>query len=309
MISIVSSLYHSENHVEEFCHRVVKVVHALMQEYEIILVNDGSPDNSLHIATQLTNSISNLRVINLSKNFGHHYALQIGLAYSKGDYIFLIDSDLEEEPELLSIFWHNIQADRGQTDVVYGLQGKRKGRLFEKVSGFIFYKLLAKFIYKNYQANTLTARLMTKRYVNAVLRYKEQNLDLWSIFSIVGYVQKPVVVNKLSKKSSTYSFKKKVEMATTTLCALSVRPLYFIFYVGCCIMTSLFFLMIWQWVDGKLFVNYAQVILFSIWFVFAAILIALGIVAIYLAKIWQQTQNRPNAIVKEVYENGQSRGD
>ena len=97
-------------------------------EFELILVNDGSPDNSLELAAEIVASDSRVRVINLSRNFGHHRAMIAGLADAKGDRIFLIDSDLEEDPSWLGEFWSEL--DTRQCDVVYGVQSKRKGGWF-----------------------------------------------------------------------------------------------------------------------------------------------------------------------------------
>ena len=109
-------------------------------DYEIILVDDGSPDNSLEIALNLTKTNKNLKVIELSRNFGHHQAMTAGLHESKGDYIYLVDSDLEEEPEWLALFYSELQITGA--DVIYGQQIKLSKRKFvrkNKRSFVLFY--------------------------------------------------------------------------------------------------------------------------------------------------------------------------
>ena len=125
-LSVVASLYYSEKYIEEFHARISSVLKAITGEYEIILVNDGSPDNALQKALQLQEEGDRVIVVDLSRNFGHHKAIMTGLQVSRGDYVFLIDIDLEEEPELLDQFWQ-VYHKAGDVDSVFGVQVKRKG--------------------------------------------------------------------------------------------------------------------------------------------------------------------------------------
>ena len=132
-LSIVATLYHSGAYIDEFCKRATVAARQLAgDEYEIILVNDGSPDNSLDIAVQLTKKDKHIVVVDLSRNFGHYKAMMTGLAHAGGQEIFLIDSDLEEEPEWLALFAEKKARDK--CDVVYGVQERRKGSFFERLS-------------------------------------------------------------------------------------------------------------------------------------------------------------------------------
>jgi putative glycosyltransferase len=125
-LSIVATLYQSAPYVVEFVQRAEAAAKALVgDEYESVLVNDGSPDNSLELAVGLCELNSRLIVVDLSRNFGHHKAMMTGLAHAKGKLVFLIDSDLEEEPEWLEAFAKQMKQDR--CDVVYGVQKRRKG--------------------------------------------------------------------------------------------------------------------------------------------------------------------------------------
>ena len=144
---------------------------SLQDDYEIVLVNDGSPDNSLDIAVQLTESDSHVVVVDLSRNFGHHKAMRAGLEHSSGETVFLIDSDLEEEPEWLISFSEQMTADK--SDVVYGVQKERKGGWFERWSGSVYYAILNWLLNIDHPRNIITTRLMTRCYVNALLSHKE----------------------------------------------------------------------------------------------------------------------------------------
>ena len=104
-LSVVATLYQSAAHVEEFTQRASAAACSLVgDEYEVVLVNDGSPDSSAELAIQLTEQDAHIVVVDLSRNFGHHKAMMTGLAHSRGERVFLIDSDLEEQPEWLLTF-------------------------------------------------------------------------------------------------------------------------------------------------------------------------------------------------------------
>ena len=138
-LSIITTVYKSERYVHEFYERSRKVLQRLgISQYEFIFVDDGSPDNSLDEALKLHDQDRRVSVIQLSRNFGHHKAIMTGLAHAAGDFVFLIDVDLEEDPELLERMWAETQKDKS-IDVVYGVQETRKGKFFERWSGLLFY--------------------------------------------------------------------------------------------------------------------------------------------------------------------------
>ena len=140
LLSIVTTLYQSEETILDFFTQISDAAQSIVgQDYEIIFVNDGSNDLSLNIALDLNLRYDNVCVVDLSKNFGHHRALMVGLEYSQADHIFLIDSDLEESPKELIRFYNELNSDP-DVDVVYGVQGDRKGNFLERMSGLVFYK-------------------------------------------------------------------------------------------------------------------------------------------------------------------------
>ena len=185
-LSIVATLYQSAPHIHEFHQRASAVAQELAgDDYEIVLVNDGSPDNSLDLAVQLAEDDRHLVVVDLSRNFGHHKAMLTGLSHAKGDQVFLIDSDLEEEPEWLLEFER--QLERDSCDVVYGVQSKRKGGWFERISGWLFYKIFNVLTDTKVPANMVTARLMTRRYLDALLLHGERALSIGGLYVITGF--------------------------------------------------------------------------------------------------------------------------
>src|SRR5690606_17673266 len=160
-LSIVATLYRSSSFIDEFYARCVTAAESLYgDDFEIILVNDGSPDDSLARAVALHERDRRVKVIDLSRNFGHHKAMMAGLAYSSGDFVFLLDSDLEEQPEWLANFYDELTRTDGieAMDVVFGVQRKRKGNWFERVSGSVFFKVFNYLSEAEIPKNLVTAR-------------------------------------------------------------------------------------------------------------------------------------------------------
>ncbi len=302
-ISIIATLYYSEKYIQEFYERIVKAVTIVTSDYEFIFVNDGSPDNSLLTALQIQQSDQKVVVVDLSRNFGHHKAIMTGLQFSTGEYIFLIDTDLEEDPELFNVFWQELEVEEGH-DVVYGIQVNRKGNLLERISGKIFYYFFSFLSEVYYPADTLTARIMSRRYVDNLLKYKEKEIDIWGLFVLNGFNQKAVKVHKKSKGSSTYTFKKKLKMAIDSITSLSNRPLYYIFVLGVLIifisMIGIVYILFQKAVYKSEVEGWAS-ILFSLFFIGGLIMFTLGIIGIYLSKIFMEIKNRPLTIIKNVY--------
>src|SRR6266496_4492972 len=137
-ISLVTTLYKSAPYIEEFVERMRAEANKLTDEYEFILVDDGSPDDSLRTALALVQTEPRLKLIELSRNFGHHKAMMTGLEHASGDLVFLIDVDLEEPPELLTTFYERLSKEK--LDVVFGFQRSRKGGIAERCLGWMAWK-------------------------------------------------------------------------------------------------------------------------------------------------------------------------
>ena len=301
-LSIVSTLYNSAEYVEEFTKRCQKVAQQLVgQDYEIILVDDGSPDNSLEIAIELCKTNKSLRVIELSRNFGHHQAMTAGLAESKGQYVFLIDSDLEEEPEWLSLFYNKLL--KTGADVIYGQQKSRKGNFFEKISGHIYYFILNKILHFKHPKNMITARLMNRKFVNSFLQFPERERVISCLWILTGFRQLPYLVNKRSKGKTSYTFFKKISHCINSITSFSVMPLYFIFILGMLIsMVSLCYVLFL--LASKLLYNKLEgwsSIMASIWLIGGLLISFVGVIGIYLGKSFIEQKKRPFYIINRKY--------
>jgi putative glycosyltransferase len=302
-LSIVSTLYKSAAYITEFHQRASSAARQLVgEEYEIILVNDGSPDNSLDIAVQLTKTDSHLVVIDLSRNFGHHKAMMTGLAQTGGERIFLIDIDLEEDPEWLISF--SEQMDLEKCDVVYGVQEKRKGNWFESWSGELYYRMLDLMLSIHHPRNITTARLMDKHYVEALLLHKEREIVISGLWFITGFKQQSQMVRKKSHSKTTYSIFHKFSHLTNVVTSFSFKPLLFIFFTGLILSTLsfsyAFFLVFNRFFFSKSLAGWTSVMV-SVWLLGGISILFIGVIGIYLSKIFIETKQRPFTIIKDIY--------
>jgi len=302
-LSIVTTLYQSAPYIAEFHRRASEVARQLTgKDYEIILVNDGSPDNSLEIAIQLTEQDNHVIVVDLSRNFGHHKAMMAGLAQTKGQKVFLLDSDLEEEPEWLIGFTEQISRDK--CDAVYGVQQQRKGNLFERWSGQWFYIIFNALTGLSLPENIVTTRLMTRRYVDALLRHQEREVFIAGLWHITGFKQTSQIVKKHSTSKSTYTLSKKIAVLVNSVTSFSNTPLIGIFYIG---ISVLFFASIYtaclltRWFFFAKPLSGWTSLMASIWLLGGMVISFIGIVGIYLSKIFSETKQRPYTIVRHVY--------
>ena len=301
-LSVVTTLYHSAPHLEEFHARMSAAVQTITRDYEIILVNDGSPDASLELALALFERDERIRVVDLSRNFGHYKAIMTGLARAGGDRVFLIDCDLEEPPELIAEFQARM-VDSG-ADVVYGVQTKRKGRLFERVSGSLFYSLFNLLSEHRVPRNLITARLMSRRYVKALVEHRDREVFLAGLWAITGFTQIPVPVHKLSTSKTTYSFARKMALLVNAISSFSSKPLVYVFYLGFLISSLATVAAVWM-VMRRLFFDTMLMgwpsLIISIWLLGGLSICCIGILGIYLSKVFGEVKDRPYTVVREEY--------
>lgn len=307
-LSIVTTLYYSAPFLEEFHQRIYATVNNITEDYELIIVNDGSPDNALEIARHLYNQDPHVTVIDLSRNFGHHKAFMTGMQYAHGDLIFFIDCDLEEAPETLADFYAAFE--QNDVDVVYGVQPVRHGSVFRRVSGRVYYWLYNRLTDYHSHPNLLMSRLMTYRYVQHLLEHREHIFSIEGLWTSTGYQQMPITVEKSYKGSSTYSLTKRLTLTINSITAFSNKPLIYIAYLGLLITipSGLYIvLLIMQYLTG-----YTQEVdgwtslIVSIWFLSGLIIFILGIIAIYLSVMFVEVKDRPYTIVREVLTHNQN---
>lgn len=308
-LSIVATLYQSAAYINEFHERASASAKRMVgDDYEIVLVNDGSPDNSLDLAIRLTVQDSHVVVVDLSRNFGHHKAMMTGLAHAQGELVFLIDSDLEEEPEWLVAFAEKMNKDH--SDMVYGVQDRRKGGLFEQIAGWFFYRVFRLLTGIAQPDNIVTARLMTRRYVQALVAHQERELNIGGLWVATGFRQAQQTVRKHATSPTTYTLARKFSHLVNAVTSFSSLPLVFTFYAGLLIALSAAFFIVYL-AFRFFFIStppdgYTSIIA-SIWLFSGLIIIFVGIQGIYISKVFSEVKQRPYTIIRHVYRGLQAR--
>jgi putative glycosyltransferase len=283
-LSVVTTLYQSASYIEEFVRRVCVEADKLTDDYEIIMVDDGSPDRSLEVALDIQKQNKHLCIIELSRNFGHHKAMMTGLEHAKGDLVFLIDVDLEEPPELLTLFSEEMQ--KGECDVVYGVQERRTGSKTKRLGGQLGWWLIQSLLPVRVPRNQSTVRLMKKQYVTELVRHKEQLTAIGGLWVLTGFRQTGILFDRHSHGSSGYSFLKRLRVLLESVTSFSERPLYGVFFLG---------------IAGVVLEGWVSVMV-SVWGLGGLILLCVGLVGLYVSRIFVETKNRPYVIVKRIYE-------
>lgn len=308
-LSIVATLYQSAPYIVEFHQRASAVAMSLVgNDYEIILVNDGSPDNSVDLAVQITERDNHLVVVDLSRNFGHHKAMMTGLTHAMGELVFLIDSDLEEEPEWIESFAQQMRTD--ESDVVYGVQDTRKGGVFERCTGWIFYRIFRLLTGIAQPDNIVTARLMTRRYVEALVAHQERELNIGGLWITTGFKQSQLTVGKHASSPTTYTLARKFSHLVNAVTSFSSLPLVLTFYTGLLISLSaiifIFYLAFRFFFISMPPDGYTSIIA-SVWFFSGMIVFFIGLQGIYISKVFSEVKQRPYTIVRNIYRRVQER--
>jgi len=303
-ISIVATMYRSRSFLETFlaeCRQAVQAVGC--QRYEIVLVNDGSPDDSLDYVLSRRRDISELVVIDLSRNFGHHQAIQAGLRESRGALVFLIDCDLEVRPAALEIFLPKLRQTRA--DVVYGYQEARKGSWFEQFSGGLFWAGFNRMSDIKVPENLVTERVMTRRFVDALLRMGDYNLFMGGMMSWTGFTQVGVSVGKQQREGqSTYTLLKRVQLMVNAVSSFSSKPLVWLFNAGVVITLASFgyvaYLIVRKLLFDDALLGFTSMMAMMA-LTLGVVTTGLGLVGIYLGKVFNQVQNRPTYIIRDIH--------
>jgi putative glycosyltransferase len=303
ILSVVTTLYSSAPYIEEFYRRILAQIQALPVDYEIVFVDDGSPDNALNVALEVMKRDPRVSVVELSKNFGHHKAMMTGLSQARGDLVFLIDVDLEEPPEILGEFYH--QLTEKSVDIVFGVQQERHGTWFQRASGEAFYHLYNVLSTNVIPRNQLRARLMTRRYVDALLRHREQLFMIEILCNLTGFKQLAFPMNKTGYKGiTTYTLARRIRLFINGITMSSNRPLIFIGYIGAIIVClaavySLFVLI--QYLLGIATPDGWTSLIISTWFLGGLTIFSLGIIATYLSVMFEEVKARPYSIIAKVH--------
>lgn len=300
-ISIVTTVYKSEGFLEEFYQRSMESIkNCGFSSHEFIFVIDGITDNSISVLQELKLQDPQIRIVQLSRNFGHHKAMMTGINCAKGNLVFAIDCDLEEKPELISEFYAKYQDV--DADVVFGVQDVRKGKFFEKFTGKIFYWLFNKLADTPIEPNILMARLMSRKYVDQLGKYTERSLFLGGVFALVGFNQISITVEKGSRGASNYSIKKRAMLMVDAITSSTHRLLVYVFYLGIFMSSLSFVISLFYLIKAAFITDYLggwPSLILSIWFLSGIIILCLGIVGMYISKMFEEVKQRPLAVIQQ----------
>ena len=300
-LSVVTTIYKSAEVLPEFVERAKNAAKELDCELELILVNDQSPDNGFELAKGMAEKDKQLVVIDLARNVGQHRALWLGLQQATGDLVAIMDGDMEEDPMWLIRFRQAMESSGA--DVAFGLQSAIKGPWLYRFCRRIFYRLLETFTSQDFPSNVVTARLMTRSYVDALLEYSEREIFLVGIMHMVGFDQVGVNVEKIAKSKSTYSFTDLFRVFVTHTTSFSITPLILVFVAGIAVsvlsMLAVIVLMsMYFW--GNIEVPGWISTMIAVMFFFGISTSFNGIIAIYIGTIFLEVKRRPIATIKEV---------
>lgn len=303
--SIVVPVYNEKEVLSELYKRITSVMDKLSEPYEIIFVNDGSNDSSLELMKTLYSQDSQVKIISFSRNFGHQIAITAGLDYASGEAVITIDADLQDPPEVIPDL---IDKWKEGFDVAYGIREKRAGESFFKLStASIFYRFLGKITDTNIPADTGDFRLMSRKVVESLKNIRERNRFVRGLVSWVGYRQ--IGVNYKREKRfagrTKYPLRKMLKFAIDGVSSFSFLPLRIASYGGF-VISGLGLIYAVYAIFIKLFIPKAvpgwASIMVAILFLGGVQLIAIGIIGEYIARIGQETKQRPLYIIKEIIE-------
>ncbi|MFM0363704.1 glycosyltransferase family 2 protein [Paraburkholderia sediminicola] len=303
-LSIVTTLYRSSRYIDAFYRRTVADAQTLTSAFEIVFVNDASPDDSLEVARQLCAVDPRVKVIDLARNFGQHRALMCGMRHSTGERVFVIDVDLEEEPENLGRFWRAMDEDP-ETDVVVGQLEKKTLPFTKAVTSDLFYKVFNAFSPVQVSDRDIVSRLMKRSYVDALLQYGETELFLPAVWKDAGFRQKRIAATKVFDGKSSYTFRKKLIMAIDAITSFSSKPLTGIFYLG--LLSSgaavlvILYLLAQKLFWGRVFLGWTS-LMAALFLIGGVIIFSIGVVGIYISKIFLEVKGRPTSLVRAIYQ-------
>lgn len=300
-ISIVSPVYQAENLVSLLVSEIKKNVEPITTQYEILLVEDGSSDNSWQEIQKETEKDKRVKGIKLSRNFGQHYSISAGLKFTKGDWIIVMDCDLQDKPsEIIKLYQ---KANEG-FDIVLGKRTYRKDDFSKKFFSKLFYKILTYLTGVKQDATTANFGIYKKNVIEVLNSMKEQVRYFPTMINWVGFSKTAVFIEHGSRQlgKSTYNYRKLFRLALDIIVANSDKPIKLLIKIG--FFTSLvsFILgivtLIRYFIGDILVIGYASLMV-SIWFLAGLILMVLGVIGLYIGKTFEQVKDRPFYIIEK----------
>jgi dolichol-phosphate mannosyltransferase len=301
LISVVVPVYSCAGCLPELYARLRESLEPISPDFEIILVNDGSPDDAWEAIRGLCLADLRVKGINLSRNFGQHYAITAGLDYSSGDWMVVMDGDLQDQPEEIPKFYE--AAQKGY-DVVFGRRVVRRDRLFKRLSSRGFSWLLGLLMGEKLDPAIANFGIYRRPVIDAVLEIRELNRSFPMFVRWLGFRQTAIEVRhaeRLSGKSS-YTLRKLLKFALSNVVAYSNRPLTLSIYFGLAVSGASF--LFGAYLVGRYLLHGIGVegwtsLMVSLYFIAGLLFANLGLVGLYLGKIFDESKKRPLYAVRE----------
>lgn len=300
-ISIVSPVYKAEDSIDELVKRTIETILKITDDFEIILVEDGSPDNSWKKITENCKNDRRVKGIRLSRNFGQHNAIFAGLENSNGKYIVVMDCDLQDKPEEIENFYKEMQKG---FDLVVGSKENRQDRLFKKIFSKTFYVFLSYLTETKQDSSVGNYGIYSRKVIDSVLHMQDNIKYFPTMIKWVGFRKSIIKIehsNRIYGKTS-YKFRGLLKLALNTILSFSDKPLRLVVKTGLIIsFISIVFASynLYEYFTGKILVlGWASVII-SIWFFSGVLIFVLGIIGLYIGRIFDKVKDRPTFIIKD----------
>lgn len=300
-ISIVSPEYKGEKMVAELVRRIVESVSTITEDYEIILVNDASPDNSWEEIVKQCQLNPKVKGINLSRNFGQHYAITAGLSYAKGDWVVVMDCDLQDRPEEIPNLYHKAQEG---WDIVYAKRTQRKDKFFKRFSSSLFHMIFDWLSGLQTDKSVANYGIYHHKVIAEYNKVPEKARSLGSVISYLGFKTTAIDVqhSERGEGKTSYSLSKLLKLSFDIIVSNSNKPLRIAVTIGFLMSAVSFLLALYnlvaKWV-GIIQVQGYTTTVFSIWFVGGLLLFVIGIIGLYIGKIFDQVKGRPLYVITE----------
>lgn len=301
MFSIVSPVYKAEKIVPELVRRIKESMCMITEDYEIILVCDGSPDNSWSAIKEECKKDKRLKGINLSRNFGQHYAITAGMQYVHGNWIVLLDCDLQDRPEEIPNLYS--KALEGY-DIVFARRINRKDNFLKVALSKSFHTVFDWLSGMQTDSAVSNLSIYKREVIDTINKMPEASRSFDSLVAYVGF-NKAIIDCDHSERyegESSYTLRKALKLAFDIIISNSNKPLRIITCFGFCFALFAFMLALYNvfahWL-GLITVEGYTTTVFSVWFVGGVIMMVLGVVGLYIGKIFDQVKQRPLYVVAE----------
>jgi len=302
LLSLVIPMYNEEEVFPILKAELTKLQGEIGVPLEIILVDDGSADKTYELMYGWAQENHAIKIIALSRNFGHQIAITAGMDASTGDAVVIMDADLQDPPSLVpQMVAHYCEG----YDVVYGQRTEREGEtVFKRATASLFYKLMRRFVDKRLPANTGDFRLVSRRVIEDLRRIREHDRFMRGLVAWVGYPQKALPYKRPGRAAGVtkYPLMKMLKFATNAILSFSALPLKIITWVGfLSVLVSFGFIgrtLYQYWFNSEALVLGWASLSVLISFFSGVILLSIGMLGIYIAKIHTEVQGRPLYLIR-----------